>query len=171
MRITGCVVILFLAYANQASAQFTKMVPLKPIYKQGWKYFYDGKKLNTPFALQIPLQSLNNNEINERFRKFKKLQRFRFIAYLPSLVYLFSSIHYGGGHRGYSTKSVTTKTFVLLAAGGLAVDITVNSLSHNEMAKAIDIYNLQIAEKSTLGLSLNRLPNQSFLGLNYYFRF
>ncbi len=74
MRITSFVAIAFIFCLPKATAQDTKTFQLKPIHKQGWKYFYGGKKMNSVYALQIPLEALDNTEINERFRKFKKLQ-------------------------------------------------------------------------------------------------
>jgi len=170
MRITGSIVIAFLACTITTHAQFTKEIPLKPIYKHGWKYFYGDQRMNSVYALQIPLESLNDKEINERFKRFKRLQVFRVFAYIPSIVYLLTNAHFGG-HRGYSTRGVDSETFLLFWLGGLAADISFNAASHHQMAKAIDIYNVKISNKSTLGLSFNRLLNQNYPGLSYQFKF
>jgi hypothetical protein len=171
MRITGGIALLLLVCTGKASAQFTKEVPLKLMYKQGWNYFYGGEKMNSAYALQIPFHALGDNEINDRFRKYKKLRQLRPIAYLPSLVYLLTSVHFRGGHRGYSARSANTETFILLFGGGIAGDLTLNLLSHHQMAKAIEIYNFRISGKSTLGLSFNRLPNKNFPSFTYEFKF
>ncbi len=172
MRLRGCILLVFLFCMALANAQSTKTVPLKPIYKQGWKYFYDGKRMNSVYALQIPLQALENKEINERFRKFKQLQRLRIVAYVPSLIYLFTSVHFrGGGHRGYSARDASTETILLLTGIGIAGDITFNAMAHHQIGRAIDIYNVQIAEKSSLSMSVQPLPNQNSVGLTYHFRF
>ena len=49
-------------FAN-ATAQFTKSIPLKPIYKNGQKYFYGTKKVNSAYSLQIPLEGIDNPEV------------------------------------------------------------------------------------------------------------
>jgi hypothetical protein len=170
MRITEWIALALFVCALNANAQFTKEVPLKPIYKQGWKYFYGDQRMNSVYALQIPLESLGDQEINARFRKFKKLQIYRVLIYVPSVVYLFANVHFGG-RRGYSTRGMDTETFLLLATGGLAGDITFNAMAHQQMAKAIDIYNVKISNKSTLGLSFNRLLNQNYPSLRYQFKF
>jgi len=167
MRITGSILALFICMMS-AHAQFTKEVPLKPIYKQGWKYFYGDQRMNSVYALQIPLQSLNDIEINARYRKFKTLQVFRGLSYIPGLLYLFLNANVSGRH---GTRGIQSETLLLLWVGGLAGDITFNALSHHQMGKAIDIYNVKISNKSTLGLSFNRLLNQNYPGLSYQFKF
>ncbi len=172
MRIIGGIVLLLFVSSANADAQFTKEVPLKPIYKQGWKYFYGGKKMNAAYALQIPLEALDNKEVNERFKKFKTLRTFRKIAYIPSLIYLLTSVHLRFGHRrGYNVQNASTETFALLVAGGVAADVAFNAMAHQQMGKAIDIYNLQIANKSSLGLHINPLHKQNSIGLSFHLTF
>jgi len=151
-----------------ARAQYTKEMPLKPIYKNGWKYFYGDQRMNSVYALQIPLQSLNDNEINLRYRKFKTFQALRVVAYIPGLVYLLTNANFSG-HR--PTRGINSETFLLLWVGGLAADFTFNALSHHQMGKAIDIYNVKISDKSSLGLSFNRLLDHNYPGLSYQVKF
>lgn len=171
MRLTGCMVIVLLFYAKQAQGQFTKSVPLKPIYKQDWKYYYGGRKVHSVYALQIPLQELDNKEINERFRKFRKYRALGALAYLPSLVFLLTNDHLRGGHYGFRSRNSDTRTLLFLVAGGIGGNVAFNALGHRQLNQAIDLYNIQIAEKSTLGISLNRLPRANLLGLSYSLRF
>src|SRR5882724_2852897 len=96
MRITGSVVITLFVCSLSARAQSTKEIPLKPIYKNGGKYFYGDQRMNSVYALQIPLQSLNDNEINARYKKFKTYQALRVVAYIPGLVYLLTNANFGG---------------------------------------------------------------------------
>jgi hypothetical protein len=170
MRLTGSIVLrLFLWIgASSSYAQDTKEVPLKPIYKHGWKYFYGDQRMNSVDALQIPLQSLNDREINMRYNKFKTYQTLRFLAYIPGIVYVLANANFGGRRP---TRGISTDTFVILWVGGFAADITFNALGHREMGKAIDLYNVKISDKSSLGLSFNRLLNQNYPGLTYQFKF
>ncbi len=164
-------VVAVLVCTISAKAQFTKEMPLKPIYKNGWKYFYGGQKMNSVYALQIPLQSLDDKEINERFKKFKRFQVYRIFTYIPALAYLLTNARFGSGRRGYTTRGINTETFLLLTIGGVAGDLAFKELAHHQMGKAIDIYNVKISGKSTLGLSFNRLLNHNYPGLSYQFRF
>jgi hypothetical protein len=168
MRIRVLVMAALLICAHTVCAQSTKEMSLKPIYKNGWKYFYGDEKMNSVYALQIPLQSLNDKEINMRYKKFKTFQVLRGIAYIPSLVYLLTNANFGGRRP---TRGISSETFLLFVAGGVAADITFNAISHHQMGKAIDIYNVKISNKSTLGLSFNRLLNQNYPGLSYQFKF
>jgi hypothetical protein len=168
MRLTTSIVVTFFVCALRVHAQFTKEIPLKPIYKNGGKYFYGDQRMNSVYALQIPLQSLNDNEINARYKKFKTFQALRGAAYIPGLVYLLTNANFGGRRP---TRGINSETFLLLWAGGIAGDITFNALSHHQMGKAIDIYNVKISNKSILGLSFNRLLNQNYPGLSYRFTF
>jgi hypothetical protein len=168
MRITILTVVVLFICSKNALAQFTKEVPLKPIFKQGWKYFYGDQRMNSVYALQIPLESLNNKEINERFKRFKRFQILRGVGYIPGIVYLLVNANFGGRRP---TRGINSQTFLLLWAGGLAADITFNAMAHHQMGKAIDIYNLKISNKSTLGLSFNRLLNQNHPGVSFQFKF
>ena len=137
-----------------ASAQFTKSMTLKPIYKEGWKHFYDTKKVNSAYSLQIPLEAINDRAVNRYFTNFKTFQNLRGLAYIPSLVFLFTN-------SGSSQQDADTFLYLVLA--GLAGDITFNILSQNQMRKAIDIYNVSIAQKGSLGLQLERTKNNQTL--------
>lgn len=167
MRIHFFIAIAFLLGATKVSAQRTKSVELKPIVKQGWRYFYDGRKVRSAYALQIPLEALDNKEINERIRKFKKFQALRSVAFLPAFIYLFSYDH----PRGYRGRNGFANTYLLLTAGGLAGSVAFNALAHHQMSRAIDIYNLKIAEGSSIGLTINSLPQRNFASLSYTFKF
>jgi len=170
MRLTACLLMLLLICAKGAQGQSTKSVPLRPIYKQGWKYFYGDKKVHNVYALQIPLQELNNKEINERFRKFKTYRVLGALCYLPSLVFLLTNNHLNSGHYGYRGRN-DAANYALLVVGGTLGNIVFNEVGHHQLNKAIDIYNIQIAERSTLGVSINRLPNDNLAGLSYSLRF
>jgi len=70
-------ILLFMLGSLFAWAQQTITVPLKPIHKQGRQYFYDGKRMYSPYAIQVPLQSLNDREINRYFNQFRGFQQAR----------------------------------------------------------------------------------------------
>lgn len=122
----------------KASAQQYRTVELKPIQIQGWKYYYDFKRVNSPFSLEIPLEAIEDDEINNRIRKFKNLQSVRGLGYLGSLVYLAST--------NANTRS-TANTFLGIFAAGIVLDLSFNLLSHRQMKRAVDKYNLAILKK------------------------
>jgi hypothetical protein len=139
------------------SAQFTKSIPLKPIYKNGQKYFYGTKRVNSGYSLQIPLEGIDDPEVNRYYNGYKTLQNLRGYAYLPAMVFLFA------GSTGSQNEA---ETFLYLLLAGVAGDITFNLVSHHKMGKAIDIYNVAITERASLGLQLERTNrNQTLISL------
>ena len=153
----------FFCFFVSARAQFTKSIVLKPIYKEGWRYFYDTKKVNGPYSLQIPLQGVNNEEVNHYYNSFKSLQNLRGFSYLPALIFLFTN---SNGHQH------DAKTFLYLTLGGIAGDLTFNIISQSKMGKAIDIYNVCIAPRGSLNLQMEKIKtNQTLISFGFRQRF
>ena len=144
-------------------AQFTKSIPLQPIYKEGWKYFYGTKKVNSAYSLQIPLEGINNKEVDRYFQRFKTFQTLRGLAYLPSVVYLFTNLN-GSQQSG--------ETFTYLFFAGIGGDLVFNIISQNRMGKAIDVYNISIAPRGSINLQLERMKtNQTLISFGFRQRF
>jgi hypothetical protein len=137
-----------------ARAQFTKSIPLQPIYKEGWKYFYGTKKVNSAYSLQIPLEGIESREVDRYFNNFKTFQNLRGLAYLPSVLFLFTNLD-------GTQQSGETFTYLLLA--GVAGDILFNAVAHNRMRKAIDIYNISIAPRGSINLQMEKVKNNQTL--------
>lgn len=155
--------ILMLMSSQDVSAQNTKSIQLKPIFKSGRKYFYDSKKMVTPYSLEIPLLALNNEEINRNYRQFKTLQSLRGLAYLPGLVWLFAA--------NPNSTNYDEGLFYLLM-GGLVVDIGINAISHQKMKQAIDLYNIAIMDRSAIGFNMQNIQYQQFsFNIGYKYRF
>ncbi len=144
---------------HEATAQSYKSVELKPIYKQGWKYYYDFRKVNSPSALQIPLQSLNDEEVNVRFRRYSTMQSLRGIGYFASVIYLIS---------GSSSIQGSGEVFLGILAASVIADITLSITSHHQMKKAIQRYNLLIINKK-IGAGIQ--PGQQLIGLGFTRKF
>ena len=153
-----------ICFFGEVSAQFTtKSIQLKPIGKSGWKYFYGTKKVNNAFSLQIPLEGINHPEVNRYFKNFKVMQNLRALAYIPSFIFLFTM------SNGTQQDAVT---FSYLFLGGVAVDITGNIISQNQIGKAIDIYNISITQSSSIGLQIEKIKsNQTLISFGVRQRF
>ncbi len=95
--------------------------------------------------------------------QFKKYQVYRALAYLLSRICL---PIYTSGTR--ITRGIRKLSYYWPWFGR---DITFNAGAHQQMAKAIDIYHVKISNKSTLGMSFNRLLNQNYPGIHYQFKF
>lgn len=147
--------------AAECRAQFTKTIELKPIQAQGWKYYYDFKRVKSPYALQIPLQALDDQEINLRYRRFSNYQDIRGIAYFVPVIFLFTE---------EAASQSGANTFLALFAGAIAIDLTFTIISHHELRKAVGRYNEKILQKNALGLQWQGLPRQQLVGLSFRHR-
>ncbi|MBX2961901.1 MAG: hypothetical protein KF687_05260 [Cyclobacteriaceae bacterium] len=145
----GFVILLFLLSSNLQAQQRFRTVELKPIHKDGWRYFYDGKRVNTPYALQIPLSSVNDEEVTKRYKQFTFLSNAgQFLAIVP-LVYLIGGVTNSGN-------IYNPETFFWMVIAIFGIDITLDIVAHSQLKKGIDRYNILILTPSqgAPGLSL-----------------
>jgi hypothetical protein len=138
MRLLTVIAILF--FSTKSHGQFTKTVTLEPIVKQGWRYYYDNRKVLRPYALQIPLQAVKDDEVDLRFKRFQTYQRLQGIAHLAFLLYVLTS-----------ESRIDFDTFLILYGATIASDLTLEVLSHHQMSKAIDRYNTLILPQRKVG--------------------
>src|SRR3954470_3400047 len=83
----------FTLIVSLSTAQQTKTTELKGIYHQGLRYYYDLKKVDGgAYGLQIPLQSLNDPEINRRYKSFKTFRTIETVVAFVPIVYLVTII-------------------------------------------------------------------------------
>ena len=155
--------ILILSSFGSVFAQFTKSITLKPIFKAGGRYFYDTKKVHNAYSLEIPLQEINNPEVNRYFKSFKTFQKLRGLSYIPVLAFLLT---------GNLSSQNDFELYTYLLLGGLAGDMTFNLISRGRMSKAIDIYNISIAQRASLSLQLEKTKaNQTLISFGFRQRF
>lgn len=133
--------------AGTAIAQTYKTVELKPITQQGWKYFYDLKKVSSPIALEVPLLAVNDDEVNRHLKGARTYRTIESIVIIVPLVYVLSLPR---------NTYVDPNTFWWIFGGTLAAQLGLEALSHMQMGKAIDKYNMIILRPSgrSLGLEL-----------------
>jgi len=144
---------------QQALAKSYKTMELKPIQVQGWKYFYDFKRVNSPYALVIPMQSLEDEEINRRLNSYNTLQTLRGLGYLASVLYLIS---------GASSSQSADETFLILFGAAIVADLSFTIIAHHQMRLAIDKYNLSIISPQA---RTKAVYPQSSLGLRFLYKF
>ncbi len=161
-------VLFFLFGVLYLFAQETNTVELKPIYKQGFKYYYDFKKVDGgAYGLQIPLQSLNDPVINLRYKNFKNYRKLEGLVAIVPLVYLFSA----ASSRSTYSHRLDLHTFYSVYLGSLAAVLGVELLSHHQLQKAIDRYNIAIIKKNTVGIHIAPVQNQLLIGLGFSHKF
>jgi hypothetical protein len=141
-----------LAASFSAPAQFRKTVELKPIAKQGFQYFYDLKRMRTPYALQMPLLAVEDERVRAHYRSFEVLDiAGDFLEFIP-FIYLISDLNPGG--------SVGFQTFFLLWLGSIGANLVLDLFAHRQLRKGIDRYNQLIV-----------VPSSHLPGLSLQFRF
>jgi hypothetical protein len=134
----------------EAAAQRLKTTELQPIHRQGGRYFYGFNRVDGgPYGLQIPLQSLGDEEVSARYNKFKT---FRVIAGVISFVPVFYLLSVTTNH----TTQTDPKTFWAIWGGSVAAVVLLEVGGRSHLRKGIDRYNELILQPSShsAGLSL-----------------
>jgi hypothetical protein len=126
-------------------AQRYKTVELKPITKQGWKYYYDLKQVSSPIALEVPLMALNDEEIVRNLKASKSLRSVSGLIIIAPLIYLVTI-----SSNGYADPT----TFWIILGGTFAAQLGLTALSHVKLGMAIDRYNTLIFQPSSSSLGL-----------------
>jgi hypothetical protein len=144
--------------------QATQTVHLKPIHKQGLNYYYDFKKVDGgSYGLQIPLQSLEDPEIDLRYKNFKTLRRIGATAIFVPVIYLFSATSSSTTGR----RSFSSQTFWLLYFGAIAANIGFEIGAKHQLKRAIEKYNTTIMKRNVIGLRLEPIQNSAALGIGF----
>ncbi len=130
-------------------AQRYKTVELKPIAKQGWKYYYDLKRVSSPIALEVPLMALNDEEIIKDVRASKTLRSVSALIAIAPLIYLITLTN----NYGYTDPTV----FWIILGGTFVTQLGLTALSHLKLEKAIDRYNTLIFQPSSSSLGVQMI--------------
>ncbi len=142
------VIFAFLVIGTSAFGQFRKTIELKPISNRGYQYYYDLLRLRTPYALQMPLLSIEDMEVKKRYRNFERLDMVGNFLFIVPTIFLFSDLNTGGSNAA--------RTFLWLVAGAVGADIVLDVFAHAQLRKGIDRYNQLIVTpaSSSAGLSI-----------------
>jgi len=142
---------LFTAVCS-ASAQFRKTVELKPIAKRGFNYFYDLKRMRSPYALQMPLLAMENEEINKRYQRFERLSIASDLIVIAPYLFLVSDLNRGG--------IAAMETFFIIFFSSVGASLTLDLLAHRQLRKGIDRYNQLLV-----------MPSSNLPGMSIRYRF
>jgi hypothetical protein len=106
---------------------------LKPISNRGFQYYYDLLRLRTPYALQMPLLSIEDSEVTRRYQNFERLDRVGDFLGIVPVVFLFSEWNDGGSNAA--------RTFLWLLLGSIGGDLILDVFANHQLRKGIDRYN------------------------------
>jgi hypothetical protein len=141
-------VILILGIQLTLVAQKFQTIEMKPIVKQGGRYFYDFKKVHGgAYGLQIPLQSLNDEEVNRRYKNYRTYNQLAITSSIIPVVYILTISR---------NQVVSPSEFWIIFGGALAAAISLELIGQHHIKKGVDRYNSLIigASSQSLGASL-----------------
>ncbi|GAB3688101.1 hypothetical protein GCM10027592_02540 [Spirosoma flavus] len=123
------------------------LLPIERAYGSslGSIYFYGGKKLSSPYSLEVPFFELNDGEVNHRFQTFRTMTTLSRLSALIPLAYIVLT----------STKN--NGTYWTVYGGAIAASLTFTIIGNSQVNKAVTRYN-QMLRQPRVGLSLAPLP-------------
>lgn len=111
----------------------------------GSVYFYGGKKLSSPYSLEVPFYELADPTVTHHFQTFRTMTTLgRFIGLAP-LVYILVR------------KNRNSGTYWTVLGGSAAATLTFSIIGNGHVNKAVTRYN-QLLRQPRIGLSLAPVP-------------
>ncbi len=141
------------------------LLPIERAYGSsslGSVYFYGGKKLSSPYSLEIPFFELNDPEVTHHFKTFRTLVTVgRLTALVPLAFILFQNNNrYNAG------------TYWAVNGGSLVTSLTLTLIGNGQVNKAVTRYNKMLSQPR-VGLSASPIPvtGQMAVGAGVSLRF
>lgn len=134
------------------------LLPIERAYGSsalGSVYFYGGKKLSSPYSLEIPFFELNDPEVTHHFRAYRTLVTVgRLTALVPLAYILFQNNNRNSGG-----------TYWTVYGGSLVASLTLTLVGNGQVNKAVTRYNEMLIQPR-VGLSVSPIPmtGQAALG-------
>ncbi|WP_020596591.1 hypothetical protein [Spirosoma panaciterrae] len=124
------------------------LLPIERAYGSsslGSVYFYGGKKLSSPYSLEIPFYELNDPEVSHRFKAFRTLTTIGRLTALVPLAYIILSSNKSNG------------TYWTVYGGSIAATLTFTIIGNGQINKAVTRYNT-LLRQPRLGFSATPVP-------------
>ncbi|MFD2932619.1 hypothetical protein [Spirosoma flavum] len=124
------------------------LLPIERAYGSsslGSVYFYGGKKLSSPYSLEIPFYELNDPTVSHRFQTFRTLTTLSRLTALLPLAYILLSSNRNGG------------TYWTVYGGSIAASLTLSIIGNSQINKAVTRYN-ELLRQPRLGLFVAPVP-------------
>lgn len=104
-------------------------------------YFYGGKRLSSPYSLEIPFYEINDPTISHRFQAFRTLTTLSRLTALVPLAYILF------------TKNQSSGTYWTLYGSTIATSLTLSIIGNSQVNKAVMRYN-ELLRQPRVGLSI-----------------
>ncbi|WP_460995431.1 hypothetical protein [Spirosoma harenae] len=129
------------------------LLPIERAYGSssiGSVYFYGGKKLSSPYSLEVPFFELNDPTVSHHFQTFRTVTTLgRFTALIP-LAYILLSSNKSNG------------TYWTIYGSSIAATVTFTIIGNGQINKAVTRYN-ELLRQPRIGMSVAPVP---LTGLN-----
>lgn len=107
----------------------------------GSVYFYGGKKLSSPYSLEVPFYELADPTVNHHFQTFRTMTTLSRLVGLAPLVYILIPKNRNNG------------AYWTVVGGSIAASLTFNIIGNSQVNKAVTRYN-QLLRQPRVGLSV-----------------
>ncbi len=108
-------------------------------------YFYGGKKLSSPYSLEVPFYELNDPTVNHHFQTYRTLTTLgRLTAFIPLAYILLRNTQNNG-------------TYWSVYGGTVAAALTLSIIGNGQVNKAVTRYN-DLLRQPRMGISLDPVP-------------
>lgn len=125
----------------------------------GSVYFYGGKRLSSPYSLEVPFYELDDPIVNRRFRNYRTWITLSRLTSVATLAYALLDRN---GRRG---------TYWTVYGGSIAVAFTFTIIGNGQVNKAVTRYN-EMLRQPRVGFSTAPLPmGGSALGVGVAYGF
>jgi hypothetical protein len=138
------------------------LLPIERAYGSslGNTYFYGGKRLSSPYSLEIPFYELADPTVTHHFQAFKTLTTLSRLTALIPLGYIIL------------TKSPSSGAYWTVYGGSLVASLTCSIIGNSQVNKAVTRYN-QMLRQPRIGLSVDpvSLTRQAAVGVGIAYGF
>ncbi len=111
----------------------------------GGVYFYGGKKLSSPYSLEVPFYELADPTVNHHFQKFRSMTTLGRVVGLAPLVYILVR------------KNRNSDTYWTVLGGSAVASLTFSIIGNGQVNKAVSRYN-QMLRQPRVGMSIAPVP-------------
>lgn len=124
------------------------LMPIERAYGSsslGSVYFYGGKKLSSPYSLEIPFYELNDPDVSHHFQVFRTVTTLSRLTALLPLAYIVLS------------SNRTSGTYWSVYGGSIVASLTLSIIGNGQVNKAVTRYNTMLRQPR-VGLSMAPIP-------------
>ena len=128
----------------------------------GSVYFYGGKKLSSPYSLEIPFYELNDPAVSHHFKTFRTLTTLSQLTALVPLAYIV-----------FQTNNYNRGAYWTVTGGALAASVTFIIIGNSQVNKAVKRYNDMLRQPARVGMSITPVPitGQTATGVGLSWKF